>query len=59
MLNQKDEQYLNSIGFVSTVYHPEWSGFDICEYGLTIGTTTIRFKNLLRKHIENIRRIIK
>lgn len=58
MLNKEDEEYLNSIRFISTIYHPEWSGFDIGEGGFTIGSVTIICRHLLRKHIENIRRVI-
>ena len=55
MLNKEDEEYLKSIGFISIVSHPEWSGFDIGEGGFTIGSVTFRFKPLLRKHIEKLR----
>lgn len=55
MLNKEDKEYLDSIGFISTICHPDWSGFEICEYGFTFMSTTIRFKPLLRKYIEKIR----
>ena len=55
MLNKEDEEYLKSIRFISTIYHPEWSGFGIGEGGFTFGSVTFRFKPLLRKHIEKLR----
>ena len=55
MLNKEDKEYLDSIGFISTIYHPEWCGLKLCEYGFTFMCTTVRFKPLLRKYIEKLR----